>query len=180
MSPLQSEKALLALPKIAESEVAGDVRHFYDLSSRLFYLNRQVISALVHSSSGAKLLGAGRVVVLFDNVGLANRLPCLLIRYLTHPSPAVSRRTRRHPPRRSKSGKCGRYTRLPQSGFLDVALRQGPATTRRYHHIRHGGRTSCLAAFPRRLSYRGPQVRSAHCADVKHRGGYVHRSEGRR
>ena len=50
--------------------MAGKVRQFYDLSSRLFYLNRQVTSALVHSSSGAKLLGAGRVVVLFDNVSL--------------------------------------------------------------------------------------------------------------
>lgn len=70
MSSLQSEKELLALPKIAETELAQDVRKYYDYTQRLVYLNEQLLSSLFTSSLGTKTLAPGRVVVISDSVRL--------------------------------------------------------------------------------------------------------------
>jgi len=65
---LESEKELLALPKLAESEVAQDVRKYYDITQRLVQINEYLLSSLCRSSAGNKVFLPGRVVIVSDSV----------------------------------------------------------------------------------------------------------------
>lgn len=64
----QSEKQLSALPKLGDSEVAADIRRYYDLTTRMKYINGTLHSTLLKSTIASKTFVPGRVVLLTDSV----------------------------------------------------------------------------------------------------------------
>ena len=62
------------MPKLVCDVCETDIRPFYNASAAVVELNNKLISMALESPQGAKILTAGRVVVLRDDVSLSTAI----------------------------------------------------------------------------------------------------------
>lgn len=91
-SRIQGESDLKALKKLEPGPRADELSQFYDLNARLLALNTAIVEGALGHPASAKILAAGRIIILSDGV----RCPLLRQYHLTETSPtrSISKATR--------------------------------------------------------------------------------------